>query len=403
MHLLVSLSNVDVGSGFIRHICTGSLIAPDIVLTAAHCIEDVTVETMVVVFNTANYLMANSTMVSVSGFSQPGFTYEGFAARNDIALLFLSSCVNFTHLINVNPTEDGKNDSTCTDVEITAFGKSERIPSDLYVPDGEMRNLHDGQYIHSHEVCKTAFSEYILSIKFGRKYISESTKSLISESIPESVGCYGGEITARVEGYTCDGDSGSPVFSKATGELIGITSFTSEVCGTLPNYFTRVSHFVDWIQAEVAARAIKCDQGSVHLSKKSSSHLSNTFEKIQPLLTTLSHSIEGECSGPFNILNSLLSTPILQTSAVTVECGIFLTCISSASAVASTDIANALLDAFPRNLEGYDALPFLTRRAVGRILLCSSAFELYFETIERETQNNSNYMDNAPANTECNR
>lgn len=407
----MSVSIEDSGSGIMRHVCTGSRLAQDIVLTAAHCVESIAPDRLFVITGTMNYLDPKGTRVSVSGFSQAGFKYQGFAARDDIALLFLSSCVGegstFPEIIS---REETNGDSPCAEVEIRAFGKSERIPSDLYVPDGKMRMLNAGQFIHSHAVCKTAFTEYILNTKFGRKYISESTKSLIDDSIPETVGCFGGESKSLQEGFTCDGDSGSPILNKATGEIIGIASFTSDLCGTLPNYFTRVSKYINWIRDEVFSRGVRC-QGGVSLNYLKTTGISTKGrllgsppkENIEPLIQKIAESVRSECIGPYNDLNIILTSTSTITAAVSDACSKFLSCINYTLGTASTEMANKLLEAFPSNLDGSELIHPDTRKAIGRVLLCTSSIELYFESVRNEAEINANYMDNAPANTECNR
>ncbi|KAI1907950.1 hypothetical protein LOZ52_005634 [Ophidiomyces ophidiicola] len=51
---------------------------------------------------------------------------------------------------------------------------------------------------------------------------------------------------------TCNGDSGSPLFDKATREVIGLVSFGDD-CGVTgnPTVFTRVSKFIDWIEGQM--------------------------------------------------------------------------------------------------------------------------------------------------------
>lgn len=407
---LVSVSSLDASSGFTRHVCSGTLIAHDLVLTAAHCIEDLTVESTMVVLGRDPH----TSELSVSGFSHPGFKYQGFAARNDIALLFLSSCVETGVEFPRISLDESNGDAPCTEIETMSFGKSERIPSDLYVPDGRLRALSENQFIHSHSVCRTAFSEYITKTKFGRNYITETAKSLIDDSVPETIACYGGESTALKTGFTCEGDSGGPVLNKATGEIIGVSSFTSDVCGTLPNYFTRVSNYTDWIRTEILRKGpLNCNRNDSlkYLSpyftpapeRKLEIILQKKVQDIASLLFTINESVDHECTKSFGDLNQLLVSTILTSRVVTDECGSFLSCMSNASGISPTDLTNNLLHAFPSNLEGTEGIPFKTRKLVSRILLCTSAIELFFESVQTEAEINATYMDNAPAKTECTR
>ncbi len=56
----------------------------------------------------------------------------------------------------------------------------------------------------------------------------------------------------------CNGDSGGPLLDVATGKQIGIVSGTPLIlpsCGslTIPSFYTKVSHYYDWIQSYITA------------------------------------------------------------------------------------------------------------------------------------------------------
>ena len=409
---VVSISSTDPESGALRHVCTGTLIYNDVVLTAAHCIHDVSVESTVVLVGCDNYLLATSDQIfKVASFSHPGFIYRGFTAQNDIALLFLSRCAKAVVPFPLLATQTSEQDATCTSVESVGFGKSERIPAHLFVPDGKMRALSHSQSVHSNFVCKAAFVRHTVQTEYKSKQVSKAAMDLLSHSITDNMGCYGGEETAVVHGYPCEGDSGGPVLNRATRALIGISSFSSESCGTLPNYFTRVGMYSSWIKAEISKRKRLVCAGDRAVDNifvtgtPSSRILSEPRNEPTPesdqALSNMTTAIQVSCTSEFTAINSALREPTVPLQDIRDGCVAYLRCIETATGTRTVDTANFLLDRFPSNLnEAMDA-PLETKTMISRFLLCTSTYELFYKSLADESGVTPSYMATTPANAEC--
>lgn len=76
------------------------------------------------------------------------------------------------------------------------------------------------------------------------------------EGILKNQICAGDYSAAR---DTCQGDSGGPLLSIMkrgffkVPQIIGITSFGSVCAGGIPGVYTRVSEFIDWIEATISS------------------------------------------------------------------------------------------------------------------------------------------------------
>lgn len=414
---LVSISTRESDSTGYRHICTGSLIAPDVVLTAGHCLHDILLESTVVLVGSVDLLNVSSESVyGVRSYSHPGFGYDGYTAKNDIALLFLTACVPPGPVVLplLSSSTGDFYEGVCTEVEAVGFGKSEVIPDDLYVDDGKLRSVSGNQRIHSDNVCREAFVNHMLKSKLSGT-VSESTKSLLVNSINSNMGCYGGDRMASQAGYPCAGDSGGPVNRKDTGVLLGVTSFSSESCGTLPNYFTKVGRYSGWIRGQM--RKLKKNQcvgdrlvedmfaPPVGESEEPQRHLDSLDmpkQMAHSVVSLVAESAQNACKGEFASLNLLLVGPQVSASRVREECSGFLVCVENDSEMQTIDMANALLTDFPSGLETDVALtsvPLLYKKAISRLLLCTSAYELFYRSIESEVEVNSHYMDSG--NSDC--
>lgn len=381
-----------------RHVCSGTLISKNTVLTSAHCIHDVSVEEMVVVVGADNYLSSASEQVyKIASFAQPGFEYRAFAVRNDIALLFLATCVSDEIEFPKLASSDSA-DSTCSHAMTVGFGKSEQVPAELYVPDGKLRKLSGEQFFHSNEICRNAFVSFILQNRFSSENVPSATKDLIASSIDSSMGCYGGQTADRARGYPCEGDSGGPVLNTASGVIVGVTSFSSQSCGTLPNYYTRVSSYSGWIKSETAKHANECSGRKAGKGRKLGA---SEKHDLSPVLRQLNTTAIEFCPSALHYVNSIVMSPTTPVASVREACADFISCLDKNSAVRSIHIVNAILDATPSTLNDSETVPVAFRRLVSRLMLCNSEFEMYYHDFETESLATDDFMNKNPAKDEC--
>jgi len=386
---------------------------PNVVLTAGHCLHDFDPRNLIVVAGNVNSTLSPENIFQISSISHPHFSYTQFAAENDLGLVFLKSCIpnvfHFPKLPSGAPDDSG--DIQCDSVETVGFGRHEQIPNDYYVPDQKLRILTTNQYIHSREVCETAFSNHLLKTEFKNKPVPESIRSLITSALPKSVGCYGGDEDAIPSGYPCVGDSGGPVISKTSNTLVGVTSFSSEICGTIPNYYTRIGQYAQWIKSEIGRkRRGSCDHDPVEIfnkplpvasrSLRHSDLPTSTRVGDDDVLSEVISRVGERCAKEFDGVTHTLNMAVMGVGDVRRSCVEFLTCVSSFTGKPATELTNQILAVFPTGVADM-SLHDEQRKLISRLLLCSSEYELFYESFSDQLDANASYMNTAPANIEC--
>ncbi|KAI2488706.1 trypsin-like serine protease [Fragilaria crotonensis] len=224
--LILTFSNV-----FGLYYCAGSLIASDIVLTAAHClsIPDFGPVSGVEVWvnRTASY---DSTQYGIERLAATFVVhpdYDDLTEANDIAIIKLNKPVFGVPFVKIN-----RNASIPVVTQsLTAIGlgytSNDAYGLADYLMEVSMKPV-------SFQICKNVTS-------YGKATIVDALML-----------CAGGSKD------TCGGDSGGPLFLRGTiarsDVQVGITSFGSDLgCGiaSAPGVYTRVSRYAQWIDQQV--------------------------------------------------------------------------------------------------------------------------------------------------------
>ena len=260
--------------------CTGSLIAPNVVLTAAHCTRstgmpykdptlDIDFASTFILMGSSDYdgadWSANSRIVRVKKAVTGGY---GENVRNpfdgDVALLELDECVSElpgvieTAKVATRDTEPAG--GQCKDMTIVGYGMVSNAPDVINDADGKRRHIQD--VLHSYSTCRDAF--VAASMGWTTADQGSAPADVVMSVLPETNICTGGASVQSV----CYGDSGGPTVADISGsskkQVIGVTSFGfGAVCTLSPDYATRIAFRAPWIESVLETEYATCPGWSV--------------------------------------------------------------------------------------------------------------------------------------------
>lgn len=269
--------------------CSGSLIAPDVVITAGHCVysEDsaylapeppVPLSGMYAVVGMTSGTPQLGYLVKVASVVNRGFALSQlYRTDGDVGLAFLESCVDLvvgqTELIKLATLANELPGGSCPKAKIIGFGRSSNIPSQLFVRKTELMDADTT--LHTSSVCSDAYARISVQLdgedeSILQQFSYAATRAyLYSVAVPEFQICHGGDTSPLA---TCSGDSGGPlvadVDSPTSRRVIGIHSFMmtkdgSDFCGLGPDYSTRVASHATWVRDQIQVSSRNCPRWTI--------------------------------------------------------------------------------------------------------------------------------------------
>jgi secreted trypsin-like serine protease len=225
------------GEGFS---CTGTVISPTVVLTAAHCVEDIVtgkktpVAQYIVVTGSRDIRDPALRQVSRVRRAIPYPNFNRFKVHGDAGLLVLETPTSVPTLALAGP-EDAGLFAADTPTWIAGWGLSGPLKKLKRTPV-----LRRGAtFVQRRLYCRNHARAYYPFFNYSSQLCTITPPGF-------SIG-------------TCHGDSGGPALAfreDGTPVQIGITSLGAADCDTsLPDIFTRVDRIYGWIAEQIAATA----------------------------------------------------------------------------------------------------------------------------------------------------
>jgi trypsin len=225
----VALLDKGTPDNYNAQFCGGALIDNNHVLTAAHCVEGASANSMQVLVGT-NSLAQGGRRINVTRVTiHPDFDANPFL-QSDVAVLRLGEAVNDIAPVTYASSATQDNNIAPDNARTTVVGW------------GQLTWLRPGpEELHQASLPRNTIAE-CNDLRFYNGSLTKLNVCAGDLQQPGKSACYG--------------DSGGPLVARdANGKTvqIGVVSGGPTVCGDVPGYFARVGSFATWIDKQVSA------------------------------------------------------------------------------------------------------------------------------------------------------
>jgi len=223
-----------------KYLCTGSLITPNVVMTAAHCIGQQATDLRILFTNDIDHTTADHVLRATDARTNPRWKVHHQDQENtgDIALIKFSG----TLPAGYKPANFLSNNSILkagTTVTMAGFGVSKVTVTPVdpkQTPDLD-KQIQDGEVD-----CDEAKNECIRIESSGDGILRQTTAPI--EAVRETE-----VVLDETHAGTCSGDSGGPAYIAQNGQyfLFGVTSRGGAACND-NGIYTNALTYARWIQ-----------------------------------------------------------------------------------------------------------------------------------------------------------
>lgn len=213
--------SIRLDSSVLIHICGGSIYAPRVIITAAHCLKGRYASTIRVVAGSST--IADQSELGVA--AQKLIYHSGYKKKthtNDVGLIILK--VPLIYDANVQPIQLASTSAAVGSRAIaTGWGKNDENAQQMA------------------KVLQAVQLQIVDELKCGVQY---AAKNYV---ITEEMLCAGADDGDK---DTCQGDSGGPLV--VDGKLLGIVSWGIGCAQHFPGVYASVPYHAEWIEQQAA-------------------------------------------------------------------------------------------------------------------------------------------------------